>query len=200
MESVFGSVTCCSGCCAAYRREYVLPILEEWLDEKFLGTQCTYGDDRSLTNALLKSGYWTLYSPKAVSYTVVPNNLKVFLKQQLRWKKSWIRTSSKAVTFMWRRNPIMSFQYYLGIVLTILGPFVVIRAIFVYPFFYHLLPLYYISGLLLIAAIYSSYYYLQTRDKKWYYGLIFPFVYMSIMIWQLPYAFLTVKDNKWGTR
>src|SRR5581483_9147177 len=28
-ESIFGTVTCCPGCCSAYRREYILPIIDE---------------------------------------------------------------------------------------------------------------------------------------------------------------------------
>jgi hyaluronan synthase len=55
-EALFGCVTCCSGCCSAYRREYLLIFLDEWLNQKFLGVKCTYGDDRSMTNYLLKRG------------------------------------------------------------------------------------------------------------------------------------------------
>ncbi|MES2215821.1 MAG: glycosyltransferase family 2 protein, partial [Patescibacteria group bacterium] len=49
-ESIFGSVTCCPGCCSAYRKSYVDPVIDNWLKQEFLGVTCTCGDDRSLTN------------------------------------------------------------------------------------------------------------------------------------------------------
>jgi hyaluronan synthase len=55
-ESIFGNVTCCSGCCSAYRRTHVNEVIDKWLEQRFLGVQCTYGDDRSLTNYLLRGG------------------------------------------------------------------------------------------------------------------------------------------------
>src|SRR5205807_9054111 len=60
-ESVFGAVTCCPGCFSAYRRTCVLEILEPWLKQHFLGVQATFGDDRSLTNFLLRK-YKVIYS------------------------------------------------------------------------------------------------------------------------------------------
>lgn len=36
-ESIFDMVFCCSGCFSAYRKKYVLPVLEEWNNEKFMG-------------------------------------------------------------------------------------------------------------------------------------------------------------------
>src|SRR3990167_5130080 len=80
-EALFGTVTCCSGCCAAYRREYLMPIMDEWINQTFLGVRCTYGDDRSLTNFLLSRGYKTLFAKEALSYTFVPNTFRQFMKQ-----------------------------------------------------------------------------------------------------------------------
>lgn len=48
-----GTVTCPSGCCAAYRRSTVLPLLDDWESQTFLGRPATFGDDRALTNRIL---------------------------------------------------------------------------------------------------------------------------------------------------
>ena len=48
--SVFNAVTCCSGCFSAYRREAILPHLEAWEHQRFLGQESTFGDDRSLSS------------------------------------------------------------------------------------------------------------------------------------------------------
>ena len=96
-ESVFGAVTCCPGCFSAYRRSSVLSILDRWLHQRFLGVQATFGDDRSLTNFLLRR-YKVIYSADAVAVTIVPEHHLKFLKQQLRWKKSWLRGQCATLT------------------------------------------------------------------------------------------------------
>lgn len=199
-EAIFDTVTCCSGCCSAYRTSYVEAILDKWLAQSFLGVRCTYGDDRSLTNFLLKQGYKTLYSPTANSYTFVPENLRQFMKQQLRWKKSWVRESLIAAMFIWRRNAIMSISYLLGIILTLFAPIVVARTMIWFPFHTRQFPYYYLLGLLLMSAVYGMYYHAYRKDLNWIYGVLFSLFYTLVLIWQLPYAILTIRDSKWGTR
>lgn len=199
-EALFGCVTCCSGCCSAYRRTNVMKILDSWRYQTFLGVRSTYGDDRSLTNYLLAEGYHTLFAPDAVVHTFVPNTFKQFMKQQLRWKKSWLRESYKASRFIWKKNPIMSLFFYLGVILPLMAPFIVIRALVWHPFTSGEMPIYYLLGLLLMASIYGVYYYAYTRDRKWIYGVLFASVYTMILIWQLPYAILNLRDSNWGTR
>ena len=82
-ESVFDMVFCCSGCFSAYRKEYVLPIIDAWRNETFIGKKIIFGDDRALTNWMIKLGYKTVYVAEAKAYTAVPEKLKQFLKQQV---------------------------------------------------------------------------------------------------------------------
>ena len=63
-ESVFNAVTCCSGCFSAYRREAIMPRLEWWESQTFLGVESTFGDDRSLTNCVLRD-WRVVYEKKA---------------------------------------------------------------------------------------------------------------------------------------
>lgn len=199
-EALFGSVMCCSGCCSAYRRSYLLEVLDPWLKQSFLGVTCTYGDDRSLTNFLLRKGYSTMFSPNAIAYTAVPDTFRKFMKQQLRWKKSWVRESLLAGMFMWKKNPIMSVSFYLGVILPILAPVIVFRALIWYPTATGLLPWFYIIGLVLMAVVYGLYYYIYTGDKRWVYGVVFAAFYTIVLIWQLPWAILNLRDARWGTR
>ncbi len=199
-ESIFGTVTCCSGCCSAYRRSAVLPILDKWEQQRFLGVRCTYGDDRSLTNALLERGLQTLYAPDVISYTIVPETFKQFMKQQLRWKKSWFRESLLASRFMWRRNILTSIIFYLGFILPLLAPFFVIRAIVWLPLTAHRYPFQYFFGLILMSTLYGVYYYIYTKDKYWTYSILFSAFYTLLLMWQLPWAIITIRDTQWGTR
>jgi hyaluronan synthase len=165
-----------------------------------MGVRCTYGDDRSLTNFLLKAGYTALYSPTAIAYTFVPNTFSKFMKQQFRWKKSWVRESLIASTFIWKRNPIMSISYYIGIILPLLAPIIVLRAIVWYPLTTNRFPYYYLFGLTLMAIVYGLYYRIFVKDNKWVYGVMFASFYTLVLIWQLPWAILNLRDSKWGTR
>lgn len=198
-EALFGTVTCCSGCCSAYRRQYVMEVLEPWLNQRFLGTPCTYGDDRSLTNYIIRN-YRSFYAPNAHSSTIVPDNWEKFFRQQLRWKKSWTRESLRACLIMWRKNPIMTVSFLLGLILPLMAPAVVFRALIWLPGIEGIMPWVYISGLILMSVIYGLYYFIHTRDRLWVYGVAFAWFYPLILIWQLPYAILTIRDGRWGTR
>lgn len=199
-EALFGSVTCCSGCLAAYRRKAILPLIPDFTNQYFLGVKCTYGDDRSLTNRLLKNGYDAIFAPDSVAYTFVPDDLKQYIRQQLRWKKSWLRESFMASKFMWKKNILMSISFYLGFLLPIFAPLILIRAFFWYPIVFGLMPIYYLSGLLIMSLIYGLYYYRHTGDHNWLYGTLVTTACTLLLFWQLPYALFKIRDSKWGTR
>jgi len=199
-EALFNSVMCCSGCCSAYRKSAVSEVLEPWLKQKFLGVTCTYGDDRSLTNFLLRQGYKTMYAPEAICHTIVPNTLKKLMRQQLRWKKSWFRENLIASTFIWKKHPILSISFYLGFILPLLAPFVVVRAFIWYPYVTGNVPWFYILGMTTTALICGLFYHIKTLNGKWFYGVLFSIVFTLTFIWQLPWAIINLRDNRWGTR
>lgn len=198
-EALYGSVTCCSGCFSGYRRSAVEPVSAAWVGQHFLGQPSTYGDDRSLTNFLLPN-WQILYAPDAKAQTAVPEKLPQFLRQQLRWKKSWLRESMRAVRIMWRKPPLMAIFYYLGVLLPFVAPQVVFRAFFVSPHFLGSAPFWYLGGVAAVALFYGLYYRLKTREPDWYKGIFFSLFYVTVLVAQLPYAFLTIRDSKWGTR
>jgi hyaluronan synthase len=101
-ESTLGAVACCSGCFAAYRRSAVVGLLDRWEHQRFLGVECTYGDDRALTNMVLRSGWVTRYDARAEAWTDAPDRYRKFFKQQLRWKKSWAREGPILLSHVWR--------------------------------------------------------------------------------------------------
>lgn len=201
-ESIFGAVTCCSGCFSAYRRAAVAPVLERWENQCFLGRPATYGDDRSLTNFVLRE--WKVrYDETARSVTIVPAHFRVFLRQQLRWKRSWTRESLIIGRFIWRRSPLASPWAYLGIILPLLAPIVAVRAIVWLP----LMggggaPFIYLIGIYAMALVYGLYYGLKhgRYDTLWVFGVMFVFFYIAFLLWQTYYAILTSRNSTWGTR
>jgi hyaluronan synthase len=201
-ESVFSSVTCCSGCFAAYRREAIMPHLEAWEHQRFLGREATFGDDRSLTNFVLRD--WKIpYEAKAISHTIVPATLKKFLTQQVRWKRSWTRESLIAGRFIWRKNPIVALSVYIGMILPLAAPIAAGRAMLWRPIVDHAgSPLLYLVGIYAMATIYGLYYAMRQNrwDALWVFGILFVFFYLCFLVWQTYYAILTSNRTSWGTR
>ena len=202
-ESTFYTVFCCSGCASAYRKEAVLPFLDAWLEERFLGLPVTWGDDRAITNRVIKAGYGTLYTDEVRAYTIVPSTLKQFIKQQIRWKKGLFVNSVFASKFIIKREPFVAFTYFFPLLLvTILTPFMAIRA-FVYT------PLtkgfsasaYYMLGVLFITLLIMTVYrFLSPENKYWPYLFLWALINMFLLSCLLLFALATIQDRKWGTR
>ena len=200
-ESIFGAVTCCSGCFSAYRRSAIAPVLDRWEGQRFLGRPATYGDDRSLTNFVLRNWRVT-YDETARSVTIVPAHFRLFLRQQLRWKRSWTRESLIIGRFIWRKNPLASLWAYLGIILPLLAPIVAVRAIVWLPLGGSGAPFIYLIGIYAMALVYGLYYGLKhgRYDTLWVFGVMFVFFYIAFLLWQTYYAILTSRNSSWGTR
>jgi hyaluronan synthase len=201
-ESVFNAVTCCSGCFSAYRREAILPRMEWWENQRFLGVESTFGDDRSLTNCVLRD--WRIvYERRAISHTIVPSTFRAFVIQQTRWKRSWTRESLLVAKFIWRKHPVAAFFTYLSIVLPLLAPAAAIHALVWGPIIHGgTLPLIYLAGIYSLAMVYSLYYVIFQDEYSlvWIYGILFVFFYLAIMLWQTYYAIATCRTAAWGTR
>lgn len=199
-ESIFDCVTCLSGPFAAYRRQVFHEHALAWLNQRWMGVPTTFGDDRSLTNFVLRSGRKVIYQSKARCTTIVPEDYRTFLFQQMRWKRSWFRETLRACTFMWRMPPLASISFYLGFLLPVIAPLIVFRALLYMPLAQHVSPLMYLTGILLMSCMMSSVYLFMRRSRLWVYGIPFCFFYMVVMVWQLPWAMLTLTRGKWGTR
>lgn len=201
-ESTFSVVFCCSGCSSAYRKSIVLPIMDEWLNEKFLGLPVTWGDDRALTNWVIRLGYKTIYTDRAQAYTICPDNLRQLLKQQVRWKKGWLVNSIFASKFIWEKQFFVSVTYFFPlIIITILAPFMALRALVYNPIFEHTSPMYYIIGVFLITAVIAVFYRWVARENK-YWPYIFAWSALNLLVlsFVLFYAVASIQNRKWGTR
>lgn len=198
-EARFDTVTCLSGPLACYRRDIVVDNTEAWLNQSFLGQKATFGDDRAMTNFVLKK-HRTGYQDTAICSTVVPNKYKVFLKQQMRWKRSWLRESLIAGTFMWRKEPFAAVSFYMGLLVPILAPIIVIYNLIIVPFTYNVFPTTFVIGLLMMAMLMSITQLRLRKSTTWLFGLVFCLFYEAVLLWQMPIAWVTFWKSTWGTR
>lgn len=179
----------------------MMEVLDQWLGQHFLGVQATFGDDRSLTNYLLRK-YRVIYSADAIATTIVPERHKQFLKQQLRWKKSWFRETLIAATFMWKKPPLAAIAFYAQLLFPIIAPLLILRICLWLPVANgdFVSPAVYLLGTVLIGLMFSAYYLFWKSGRYWIYGLYFTLYYLIFLVWQMPYAIATQRDNRWGTR
>lgn len=198
-ESYFDAVTCLSGPLACYRKDLVLKYLDPWLEQKFFGERATFGDDRSMTNFILRE-HRTTYQDTAICSTIVPNTYSVFLKQQMRWKRSWLRESLIAASFMWKKEPFMALSFYMGVLVPIFAPFIVLYNLIYIPLMHRVFPVTFVTGIFLMALLMSMAQLLLKKSTTWVYGLWFVAYYEAVLLWQMPIAWFTFWKNTWGTR
>jgi hyaluronan synthase len=198
-EAWFDSVTCLSGPLACYRKDLVLKYADQWINQRFLGYRATFGDDRSMTNFLLRE-HRVGYQDSAVCSTIVPSKVSVFLKQQMRWKRSWLRESIRATGFIWKKEPLMALFFYIGLVVPIAAPVVVLYNLVYVPLVHHVVPSTYLMGLTLMAAMMSLAHLFFKKSKLWLFGFVFVLFYEFVLLWQMPVAWVTFWKSTWGTR
>lgn len=198
-EGYFDAVTCLSGPLACYRKDLVLKYLDAWMNQKFLGQKATLGDDRSMTNFILKYNR-TCYQDTAICSTIVPNSYDVFMKQQMRWKRSWLRESLRAASFMWKKEPFMCLQFWMGVLVPIVAPVIVLYNLIYVPIVHRVFPYTFILGMVLMSLMMSLSQKVLRPSTTWVYGMWFCLYYEAVLLWQMPIAWFTFWKATWGTR
>ena len=175
------------------------------VETRLMDFMASYDDaeDRGLTSQAMAVEWETVYAPTALAYTEVPETPKKYFKQQLRWKKAYLRTSFFVSAFFWRKNPVMAFLFYMQFMGAFLGP-AILFTIFVYgPLVLHsyLYTFTYLAAQLLIGAVISVDY--KLRDpaaKHWMYMPIMNLLSSLVLSWLVFPAVFGIKKKGWLTR
>lgn len=198
-EGFFDAATCLSGPLSCYRKDLVAKYRDAWLNQQFLGRKATFGDDRSLTNFILRHNR-TAYQDTAICETIVPNRYSSFLKQQMRWKRSWLRESLIAARYMWKKEPFMALSFYFGLLVPIAAPIVVIYNLIYIPLTHRVFPTTFLVGMVLMALLMSMAQLFLRKSSTWVFGIWFCLYYEAVLLWQMPVAWFTFWKDTWGTR
>ena len=116
LERACRSVVCLSGCLSAFRREVLVELEPILAQRNIAGVPIKYGEDRFLTQQILKAGYHTVFTPDAFCWTSAPATLSGYFSQQLRWRRSNLVDFLGWVSQPWRIHPAVAVHY-----LTVLG-------------------------------------------------------------------------------
>jgi hyaluronan synthase len=202
-QSTFGTVYCSPGALSAYRASAVRAVIDKWETQSFLGAVVKTGEDRALTNDILRLGYDSVYQQDARVLTIVPSDYRTLCRMFLRWDRSYIREEVRFAAIMWKRPPMALTIAFFDYVITNLR-FPIFTASFVWlavALFYDplMLPRLMLS-IGVISFIYSLYYLRSERSLDIVYGIFFEYFSFFTMFWIFPWALLTVRSKSWLTR
>jgi cellulose synthase/poly-beta-1,6-N-acetylglucosamine synthase-like glycosyltransferase len=224
-ESSFQSVTCVSGPLAAFRREAIFNYLPAWAEDTFLGKPFRFSTDRQLTGYVLGQQWvgrrlkqrfaaspfvtsvdyperrWRVeYARSAKVWTNVPSTFRAFLRQQVRWKKSFIRNFFFTGTFVWRRGFGPALLYYSHALWVVMAPLMAVRHLVWLPLQgLWLLTALYVAGVMLKGWVWALAYKLENpRCRRWVYRPLMSIVSSLLLSWLLFYSASTIRRNVWS--
>jgi hyaluronan synthase len=202
-ESVYRNVYCCPGALTGLRASGVRRVLDRWKNQEFLGSRCTFGEDRAMTNYLLDSGYDTVYQRTAVVHTLVPISYAKLCKMLLRWDRSYVREEIRFTRIVWKRpwptclmalfdRAVTNFRYPASYSSLGLLPLLVMKDPTI------TVPVMTTMGAM---SLFSVLYYLRSeRSMNFLYGVLYIYYSAIALFWIFPYAVATVRSRKWMTR
>ncbi len=204
-QSSLGSVFCTPGALAAYRRDLVMNCLPEWIEQRFMGRVSDIGEDRAITNMILKQGYEVVFQRNACVYTNTPERFRNLYKMFIRWERSNVRENimmSKFAFGDFREGPktgtrILLLNQWLKILMAYPATLVMFYLICTYP-------LLFLSGTLIGIFIFSSvqmFFYARKHNlaeslMAYPYSIFYAFT----LFWITPYAIATAAKSGWLTR
>jgi hyaluronan synthase len=95
------AVTCLSGRTAVYRREILLPLLDQMVNETFWGKRVISGEDKCLTRLVQKAGWHACYQGNARVFSSAPPDFATFWKQRVRWSRNTWRSDLRSLWEGW---------------------------------------------------------------------------------------------------
>lgn len=204
VESEYGTVYCCPGALTGYRAKAVREVLPRWMNQHFLGSRCTFGEDRAMTNYLLEAGWDTAYQSTAVVQTVVPVNYRKLSKMFLRWDRSYVREETRLMRILWKRPPFARWVTFFDRLITNLQFPIGYAALVMLAVTLAATPL---IGLRFLGAaglvsLLATVYVMRSEAtlRGLLYGVMFAYFSTFTMSWIMPYAFFSVRARSWLTR
>ena len=204
-ESSLNSVLCTPGALAAYRRTAVFACLDDWINQTFMGKPSDIGEDRAMTNMILKQGYSVLFQRNAYAYTNVPEKYKGLYKMFIRWGRSNVRENiemSKFVFTNFRKGAksgtrLLFFSQSLKIIMSY--PFILFMLFFIVTH-----PILFLTstffGILVLSSFPVLFYAKRYNVSESIWAYAYSILYTFGLFWITPYAIATASRRGWLTR
>jgi hyaluronan synthase len=176
-----------------------IPILQTGKDDLNAMRSSSDPDQEELKKKDRRKYAWRLvYSPSVRVTAGVPDTLVGLIRQQIRWRKSFIRSLPATGGIYWRRPFYAAFLYYLVLGLKLMRPFIVIKIIVLLLSADIGTVVFYLSGLMYTGMLYG----IDSRLRNpgypyWLYRPLFTFMSTFVFSWLLFYAAITIRKEAW---
>ncbi len=204
-QSMLRTVFCTPGALSAYRRDLVMNVVDEWRSQIFFGKPSNIGEDRAMTNLIIRQGFDVVFQQDAVVYTNVPTHYRTLCKMFIRWARSNVRENIYMNDFMFTRIPkdqlwagrvILLYQW----LLTLGGPFFFIGTLACL----YWRPSVFMINILGAISIWSTvpllFYGLRYRTTEAFWAYTYGVFNFMALSWIGPYSLFTVHRSGWLTR
>lgn len=204
-QSTLGTVLCTPGALAAYRKDAVMKCLPDWINQTFMGQPTDIGEDRAMTNMILKQGLDVMFQKNAHVLTNLPEKYKNLYKMFIRWERSNVRENIMMSKFAFTdfRDGAKS-----GPRLLLINQW--LRVIFAYPVVIMMIvflltdPVLYLStklcGIVIFSSIPAFYYAVNHSKTESIWAYTYSIFYAFSLFWIIPYAIATARKRGWLTR
>ena len=178
---------------------YNIPILETGKDDLNTMRSSSDPDQEEPKKKDRRKYAWRLvYSPSVRVTAGVPDTLMALIRQQIRWRKSFIRSLPATGGIYWRRPFYAALLYYLVLALKLLRPLIVIKVVLLVLSGDIVTALFYITGIMYTGMLYG----IDSRLRNpgyplWLYRPLFTFLSTFIFSWLLFYAAITIRKESW---
>ncbi len=206
-QSIIGSVLCTPGALSAYRLAAIQPLMEEWVNQTFMGRPSGIGEDRAITSMLIRENWRVVFQHNAIAFTKMPVTYRNVCKMLIRWTRSDVRENIIMLNHVLRRFEPLNFEL-LGLQLNLvlqsialLLPFLFIPMA-LYAFFVSPISFCYytVIGTIVWSVIPAIIYAIRYSWKESVWSYIYGLYSIPCLSWICVYSVITMQNSKWMTR
>jgi hyaluronan synthase len=181
---------------AEKKRNDHMPILQTGSDD-IETMKNSYDPDTEISSTPIK---WNVEYSNSIKVNVgVPKTFESLARQQIRWKKSFIRSLFATGGIFWKRPSFIALLYYIQIAMKLIRPYIIFYTIAILPIKGDFTSiLFWIAGVMFTGMIYSVEYRLRNpHDGLWLYRPLFTFITTFVYTWLLIYSAITIRNRSW---
>jgi len=195
-QSYFNCVGCLPGPFGLYKNSSIKKIIDTWVEQTLFGKECTFGDDRHLTNLILMNNGKLGYNYKPKCYTDTPTTLQRFATQQVRWGKSFLREYFVNINSFRFNTLWLSFEQTFVFFIVYYVMYLMIKNFYLANLNSILLLF---SSLILFGYLRSLIGIISTRDMSFIVFPLYGFMYFYILFPAKLWTLFTFNVTSWGT-
>lgn len=143
---------------------------------------------------------WNVEYSNSIKVNVgVPKTFESLAKQQIRWKKSFIRSLFATGSIYWKRPSFIALLYYIQTAMKLIRPYILFYTIAILPIKGDFTSvIFWIAGVMFTGMIYAVEYRLRNPDDGlWLYRPPFTFITTFVYTWFLIYSAITIRNRTW---